>query len=147
MTAVIANTLFLASNRIHADSIQRIMHAPMSFFDTTPLGRIMNRLTKDIDTIDNTLGDNFRQFSLQISTTAGTLIIIAIVDPVFLAPVAVIGSLYFMLARYYQKSALMFKVSADIPLHFPSLRANLINLNSESMPSCVLHFTATFRNP
>lgn len=32
-----------ASVRLHADAIQRVMFAPQSFFDTTPLGRIMNR--------------------------------------------------------------------------------------------------------
>lgn len=30
---------FFASVRLHADSITRIMHAPSSFFDTTPLGK------------------------------------------------------------------------------------------------------------
>lgn len=37
------------------DAINRVMHAPMSFFETTPVGRIMNRFSKDVDTMDNIL--------------------------------------------------------------------------------------------
>ena len=34
---------YFASVRLHKDAIRRVMFAPQSFFDTTPLGRIMNR--------------------------------------------------------------------------------------------------------
>lgn len=37
------------------NAINRVMHAPMSFFETTPIGRIMNRFSKDVDTMDNIL--------------------------------------------------------------------------------------------
>ena len=52
--AIVAGTL-LASRTLHDKLLVKIMHAPMHFFDTTPLGRIMNRFSKDIDILDTTM--------------------------------------------------------------------------------------------
>ena len=48
---------------MHKNLLDRVMRSPMSFFDTTPLGRIVNRFAKDIDVCDNTLPTNIRQVS------------------------------------------------------------------------------------
>lgn len=44
-----------ASKVMMGRAMTRVLRAPMSFFDTTPLGRITNRFSKDVDTMDNTL--------------------------------------------------------------------------------------------
>ncbi len=49
---------------MHKTLLDCVMRSPMSFFDTTPLGRIINRFAKDIDVCDNTLPENFRKVML-----------------------------------------------------------------------------------
>lgn len=43
----------IASRIIFLHAIKKVFRAPMSFFDQTPIGRTLNRLGKDVDTIDN----------------------------------------------------------------------------------------------
>ena len=40
-----------AGQKLHDTLITRLFHAPMSFFDTTPMGRIMNRVSRDIEVV------------------------------------------------------------------------------------------------
>ena len=44
--------LVLAGGSYHNDMLSRLMRSPMWYFDTTPLGRIVNRFGKDIDAVD-----------------------------------------------------------------------------------------------
>jgi len=51
-----------AASLLHVTMVENVLKAPMSFFETTPLGRIVNRFAKDVDVLDNTLGVTFRSF-------------------------------------------------------------------------------------
>ena len=61
---VLALGSILASTRLHDNMLANVLRCPMSFFDTTPLGRILNRFSKDIYIIDQTIPNSLRYVSL-----------------------------------------------------------------------------------
>ena len=51
-----------ASSSMHAEFVHSLMRAPISFFDSTPIGRITNRLSKDMGQVDTLIMFNFQLF-------------------------------------------------------------------------------------
>ncbi len=42
-------TSLRAASNLHNTAFHKIMRSPMSFFDVTPVGRTINRFSKDLD--------------------------------------------------------------------------------------------------
>lgn len=96
---------FWACANLHNDAMQGIIYAKMSFFDTTPVGRIMNILTKDIDVADNQIADAFRMAINTIGQVLGSIILITVLTKYFVVAVAVILIGYYWGAMFYRSSA------------------------------------------
>lgn len=88
-------TLRSASN-LHFKMLARILHAPMSFFDTTPVGRIVNRFAKDVDVTDSTLPFNVRLWLNSFFSVLATLAIVSYSTPIFIAVIIPVGVLYYL---------------------------------------------------
>ncbi|XP_059144802.1 ATP-binding cassette sub-family C member 5-like [Physella acuta] len=82
-----------ASTHLHNKGFKHVLQSPVSFFDTTPVGRIVNRFSADIDELDSRLPMNVDVFLSNVMQIVAALVIIAYVLPWFLVavvPLAVI---------------------------------------------------------
>lgn len=101
--------LIQASKNVHSRMLEKILRCPMLFFDSTPIGRILNRFTKDLDTIDVSLRFNFRFLLMQIFRAVVSIAIFCIETPFFLLIALPIGVLYVWLQKIYIASSRQLK--------------------------------------
>ncbi|ORX56336.1 hypothetical protein DM01DRAFT_1018486 [Hesseltinella vesiculosa] len=105
---------------------QRVLHAPMRFFDTTPIGRILNRFGKDITVIDLRMA---RSANFLLDCAVGLIqstIIITFITPQFAVVAFIVSGLYFLIGSYYLSTS-----------------RSLKRLNSVSRSPIYTHFTET----
>ncbi|KAL2917185.1 Transporter of the ATP-binding cassette (ABC) [Polyrhizophydium stewartii] len=89
-----------ASRVMHSKLVEAVLGSPMRFFETTPVGRIINRFSKDMSDID--LGVMFT-FSGFFTLTCGAVLrigLVTFVTPPFLLALVFLY-LYYRLARFY----------------------------------------------
>uniref|UniRef100_A0A1I8M691 ABC-type glutathione-S-conjugate transporter n=2 Tax=Musca domestica TaxID=7370 RepID=A0A1I8M691_MUSDO len=89
------------SKVLHAVMLDYVFRWPMELFDTTPLGRIVNRFSKDMDTVDNILPLNLRVVITQAYSVLATIVVISMSTPIFLAVIIPIAFLYYFAQRFY----------------------------------------------
>jgi ABC-type multidrug transport system fused ATPase/permease subunit len=59
-----------ASKDLYRNALTHIFFSPMSFFDTTPMGRILGIFSKDMDVLDNMLAEVFRQAVIMVAAVS-----------------------------------------------------------------------------
>ncbi|KAF5404162.1 Multidrug resistance-associated protein 1 [Paragonimus heterotremus] len=101
MVISLANGLARASKGLHWHLLESILHAPNSFFDTTPSGRIVNRFSSDIDTVDITVPLNLRILFVKMADVTSSLVLICISIPWFLIALVVLALIFLMVQRLY----------------------------------------------
>ncbi|CAH0555486.1 unnamed protein product [Brassicogethes aeneus] len=94
-------TKVLAARKLHHMILINIIKQPMAFFDTTPLGRLLSRFSKDVDVVDNNLPAYISDGCLCLFQVIGTLVVISYTTPLFILVIIPIGLLYYFIQRFY----------------------------------------------
>ncbi|TPX53868.1 hypothetical protein CcCBS67573_g09639 [Chytriomyces confervae] len=92
---------YIASKRFHGRLIHRVVHAPMRFFDTTPIGRILNRTTKDISEIDNNIMKVLKSLNGAVMDALTVLIVVFTITPIFVFSLVPIIFVYISVASRF----------------------------------------------
>ncbi|KAG0272854.1 hypothetical protein BGZ95_011349 [Linnemannia exigua] len=137
LAPMVLNTLFLlysmtvvtitGSRSIHSQLLHKISRAKTRFFDTTPVGRIINRFSADMATIDNDLLRYLLQLMGSIVMIIVTVLVISVNMPIFVVPASFILCIYLVIAVLYVP------ISRDLKRINSVSRSPILNHFNESL--------------
>uniref|UniRef100_A0A8C7NBR0 Canalicular multispecific organic anion transporter 2-like n=1 Tax=Oncorhynchus kisutch TaxID=8019 RepID=A0A8C7NBR0_ONCKI len=90
-----------AARKLHYALLDNKFHTPQSFFDTTPIGRVINRFSKDIYVIDEALPSTVLMFLGTFFSSLSTMIVIVASTPIFAVVIAPLAFIYIFVQRFY----------------------------------------------
>nr|XP_023396693.1 multidrug resistance-associated protein 1 isoform X3 [Loxodonta africana] len=99
----------LASRRLHLDLLHNVLRSPMSFFERTPSGNLVNRFSKELDTVDSMIPQVIKMFMGSLFSVVGACIIILLATPIAAVIIPPLGLIYFFVQRFYVASSRQLK--------------------------------------
>ncbi|KFQ26676.1 Multidrug resistance-associated protein 7 [Mesitornis unicolor] len=124
-----------AATVIHNRLLQRALKATVTFFDTTPTGRILNRFSSDLYCVDDTLPFVLNVFLANLYGLLGTLVIITYGLPWIVLVLLPLAALYFSIQRYYRRTSRELKRLYSVTLspiytHFSETLSGLCSIRA-----------------
>ncbi|XP_063304600.1 multidrug resistance-associated protein 1-like [Pelobates fuscus] len=102
---VITRGTIFASRSLHNQMLDDILHLPLQFFETTPMGQVLNRFTKDVYVIDERFHYYLRTWLNCMLDVLGTVLIIIYATPLFTLVIIPLAFFYLLIQRYYIASS------------------------------------------
>ncbi|EQC32349.1 hypothetical protein SDRG_10096 [Saprolegnia diclina VS20] len=117
-----------SSKTLHASLLTKVLSAPVNtFFDVTPIGRILNRFSSDLDQVDSQL-PLFALFLLQtLAQVLAVVVVCAASLPFILLVYLPIAAIFFWIQRLYVTP------SCDLKRMDATTRSPVLNVLSETI--------------
>ncbi|KAF6760644.1 cadmium ion transporter [Ephemerocybe angulata] len=131
LTLVLSFTFFagglVGSLRMYKAALKGILRSPLSFFDTTPMGRILSRLSKDQEVLDNELAGVLYSFLSIFFSIFGVIALVFYTFPYLGIIFPFMATIYYLVGIYYRATSVETKRLDSV------LRSSLYASVSESL--------------
>uniref|UniRef100_A0A7N9D077 Multidrug resistance-associated protein 4 n=1 Tax=Macaca fascicularis TaxID=9541 RepID=A0A7N9D077_MACFA len=94
-----------SSQTLHNKMFESILKAPVLFFDRNPIGRILNRFSKDIGHLDDLLPLTVLDFIQTLLQVVGVVSVAVAVIPWIAIPLVPLGIVFIFLRRYFLETS------------------------------------------
>ncbi|CAG5933599.1 unnamed protein product, partial [Menidia menidia] len=99
------NVLVRSAQSLHNSMFKAILRTPVRFFDINPIGRVLNRFSKDIGQLDANMPWTFVDFIQVFLQILGVIAVASSVIPWILIPVFPLLIVFIFLRRYFLQTS------------------------------------------
>uniref|UniRef100_A0A7N8WS45 ABC-type glutathione-S-conjugate transporter n=1 Tax=Mastacembelus armatus TaxID=205130 RepID=A0A7N8WS45_9TELE len=100
-TVAISVCGIIASRQLHMDLLINVLRSPMSFFECTPSGNLLNRFAKEIDAIDCMVPDGLKMMLSYVFKLMEVCIIVLMATPFAAVIILPLAFLYAFVQSFY----------------------------------------------
>ena len=110
LTALATSLIFAlgtlaASEALHRSLVHSLLRVPMAFMHSTPLGRVLNRATKDIREMDTQVLFNIILWMGAVFSLLGTAVVVAVVSPYTIVLFVPAGAAFFIIQDLFRRTS------------------------------------------
>lgn len=91
-----------AATNLHHNLLNKIIHAPIRFFDITPLGQILNRFSADTNIIDQHIPPTLESLTRSTLLCLSAIGVISSITPYFLIALVPLAVAFYFIQKYFR---------------------------------------------